>query len=138
MLSSLNMPGNLKPGVVALCDAVYKDEATNKIVIAGLYAGNVITDGAPHDMRFALYAEFVLPDNNPHDLDIQFWIGKVQVGSARSQVLQPPEAPNVSLMLNQFTLQGTIPGTLSIKACLDGGRPIKILEKDLLLRSPTA
>ena len=135
------MSKRFRPGIVSISDAVYKDEASNKIVIAGLYSGNIVTEGGPSDLRFALYAEFFVPDAEEHDLDIQFWVGKRQVGGARSQVKADDPSLPLAIMLSQFSLGvggATLPATLRIKAVLDAGNPLIVLEKKIIPRNPTA
>lgn len=133
------MPAKVKVGIVALCDAVYKDEGSNKVIIAGLYSGDIITEGTPHDMRFALYAEVFPPDTLKHVMDIQFWFGGKQLGGVKAEITSPVVGQSTALMLQQFPLVGDLPAKLELKMVWDGGRPVTILSKQVSLRSaPTA
>lgn len=133
------MPSKVKVGIVALCDAVYRDEGSNKIIIAGLYSGDILTDGNPSDLRFALYAEVFPPDTLTHTMDVQFWFGGKQLGGVKAEITAPVAGASSSILLPQFPLSGELPAKLELKMIWDHGRPTTILSKQISRRAaPTA
>jgi hypothetical protein len=129
----------IRTGIVALCDGVYKDEATNKMVLSGLYSGDIISNGSDQDLRFALYVELFLPDDQEHEVDLQFWRGGKHTGGGKAMVSQSETDVPHSILVPQFSLAGPLPATFELKVALDGAKPSAILRKALLPRAdPTA
>lgn len=124
----------MKTGIVALCDAVYKDEQSNKAILAGLYSGGIVLDQMPVEFRFSLYIEVFLPDSRDHEIDLQFFEGGKHRGGAMIQASAVDPSDPVTLIVPQVGLLIAKPTTFELRASLDGGKPSRLLRKAIIGR----
>ena len=98
------MPAKPKLGLVAICDAVYKDEQSNKPILAGVFSGDILVSAFPAELRVALYIEIQIPEPGPHEVDIQFHVGGKLLGGGKSQPTSAVKNETTMLLLQGVTL----------------------------------
>jgi hypothetical protein len=125
----------LKTGTVALCDIVYKDEMTNKPILAGVMGGGLLIESFPFDLRLGLYLEIYPQDLHSHEYDLQVFVGKNHIGgskmAAASQNVQDP----LGLIIPQFPAPVTEPTTLEIRLSVDGLPAQRLLRRTVGLKT---
>jgi hypothetical protein len=121
-------------GIIALCDNVYKDEETNKIIIAGLYSGDIFISGFPAELRLSCYAELFIDDEEIHEADFQFFVGGKRRGGALVQFsVADPRSP-ASILIPPFGLPIEQPSQIELRLSLDESGAVKVLSKSVNLR----
>ena len=120
-------------GFVEICDAVYKDEKTNKVVIAGLFGGDIYLDMMPMDLRIALFLDVVTPAAGEHSIELQFFVGKQLVGGAEA-AMEGPAGAKGGLLFPPFSIPFARPSTLEIKGSWNGGRSRVLMKKLVLVK----
>jgi hypothetical protein len=110
------------------------DARSNKVVIAGMYSGNVLLDSFPSDLSVALYIE--VRAEGDVDLDLDFYLKKTIVakGSARITGVQPTVGP-ATLLFPPFTMHIPESTFLEVKASVNGAQPVSVLKKAVNLRA---
>lgn len=131
------MPAKFRFGIVAMCDVVYKDERTNKGILAGLYSGDVIAEKFPLDLPVSFYIEASPDIGGSHNIDLKFYINgrhhmgaKIELGDTLANV-------PAMLLIPPITLRFDKPCTFEMKFCVEGSRAVSILKKAITARDPT-
>lgn len=120
----------LKLGAVAVCDAVYRDVATNKAILAGVYAGDIVVTQFPASLPLAFYIE--IWSTEPPEIDVQFWLDDKHIGGGVASLDQSAGAP-IMLMLSGVHLVAERPSEFSIKIAGKGLTKQTILRKTIRL-----
>jgi len=125
---------NYKIGTVAMCDAVYKDERTNKAILAGLYSGDVIAERFPIDLTVSFYVEVISDTGGTPEIEINFYMdGKHFMGASvdlRDTIAGVP----AMLLLTGLSMRFEKPCRLEMKLCAEGSEAISILSKEITTR----
>lgn len=121
-------------GFAALCDAVYRDEQSNKAILAGVYSGDVNVESLPFELRFGLYIEVTSPADGDHEIDLQFYINGKQIGGAKAGILATVKGKNAALLVPTFGILISDPASLEIKGVFEGGRAVSLLKKRIDVR----
>lgn len=103
-----------------MADNVYRDENSKKIIISGMYPGNIITDKFPLDFRFAFYTEIFFPDEREYELDLEFLFDKKKRGGAKATLGgSPPGLPSI-FVIPQIDFRFETPGNLEARLTVEG------------------
>jgi len=123
------MPAKFRFGIVAMCDAAYKDERTNKSILAGVYSGDVASEQFPFELPVAFYVEITPTVGGSHSIELRFYIdGKHQMGGMvelRETIAGIP----TTLIMPTMSISLERPCTLEVKFCAEGSRAVSILKK---------
>lgn len=118
-----------KFGICALCDNVYKDEATNKVVLAGLYTGDIVVESLPADLRASMYLEVVLPDTAEHQVDLQLFVDGKHTGGAKATVATRQAKAVFGLIIPGLQLKIAAEAKLEFRASVDDQKPVSLFKK---------
>lgn len=130
------MPAKYRFGIVAMCDAVYKDERTNKGILAGVYSGDVVAEKFPLDLPVGFYIEMTPETGGNHSIELKFCVnGKHRMGAIIEVGETLPGVPAM-LLLPTMSIRFEKPGLFEIKFCSDGSRGVSILKKAIIQRDP--
>jgi len=119
-----------------MCDAVYKDERTNKGILAGVYSGDVLADNFPLDLLVAFYVE-VTPDiGGTHNIELKFYVdGKHRVGAMVELLDTLPGTPAM-ILIPTIPMRFEKPEVFEMKFYAEGSRAVSILKKSITRRGP--
>lgn len=118
-------------GIVALCDAAYRDDLTGKSVLAGVYSGPVVVTQFPASFRAVFYIELFLPDKLGHRLEIRSLVnGEVQGVATFKARAADPDLPTVLLTPpRDLTLEA--PGEIQLTLSVDDDPPRALIVKQI-------
>lgn len=130
------MPTKFRLGIVAMCDAVYKDERTNKGILAGVYSGDVVAEKFPLDLPVGFYIELTPDTGGNHSIELKFYIdGKHRMGAIIELGETLPGVPAM-LILPTMSIRFEKPCLFEMKFCAEGSRAVSILKKAITERGP--
>lgn len=127
---------SIRFGTVLVCDNIYRDVDSNKIILAGVFSGTITVPQVPSLVRLSLYAEFFSKLSEEYSIDIQIFLGDKKHGGLKSRVSTFAQNSPSILSTPQFDLVVTKNITLIIKAIIDEGRPKVILKKSIAVAAP--
>lgn len=119
-------------GAAMLCDAVYRDDATNKMVLAGVYTGDIIAQSFPLNIRGALYLEVRVKEAGI--LDVTFFEDSEPIGGAEAEVNANPSGPSVLVLPLQ--IEAKLPLVISIRAGAKGEKSTVVMRKVIRAANP--
>jgi hypothetical protein len=132
------MPAKFRFGIVAMCDAVYKDERTNKGILAGVYSGDVVAEKFPLDLPVGFYIEVTPDTGGSHRIELRFCVnGKHRMGAIIDLGETLPGVPAM-LLLPTMSIPFENPCLFEVKFCAEGSRTVSILKKAITQRGPAA
>lgn len=117
-------------GIVALCDGVYKDEQTGKVVLAGIFTGNIVVA-----MPGIVHASIFVGIENPEDLEpkVEFDLRINGKTAGRAGLTLVSDGEQASIILGNIPLFFTEAGSFELRATFGGGRSISLLKKSVTL-----
>jgi hypothetical protein len=115
-------------GTVILCDIAYIDKESNKPIIAGIYAGDMLVSDFPAAIRTALYIEYFPVALRPHTIKVTFATNRKPFAAGLLNVDGADPPPHM-LMLPALDIPLTGPCTLTIRASVDNGPDVLLLRK---------
>lgn len=128
----------IKFGAALLCDQIYVDESTKKIILAGVYSGDVTVPEYPAQFDAALFLEIFAENDEAIDLDIQLYVGKRLRGGARMRLGGFDHNTPATAIVPHMTIVAESPSPLEIRISCDGGKPTRVLRRNLLRAGSTA
>lgn len=101
-----------KFGIVAVCDAAYRDVMSGKAVIAGLFTGDILSSNYPAMFPVTFFVELLNPEEVDDRLEFEVWVGDVV--SARAETEVPRDNPGPAILLFA-SLPLQLPGPTTVK-----------------------
>ena|SRR5690348_474297 len=123
---------------IILCDAVYVDQSTHKAVIAGVYIGDILLPSIPGGVRLSLYGEYIPDTTGDIDLELSTYLDRKLQYTGKMRLSNPVVGQPTMLIAPNLQLNIDTPSILSIRASVDGARPIELLKKRLDVRTDTS
>ena len=118
-----------------LCDAVYQDESSKKAIIAGVYSGDILADSLPGVFPVAMYLEFFPKDGAAHKIELNVLLAGKKYARALIETAATDSSP-IMLLMPPMAVKTDTPARLEIRASIDGGRAVRVIEKQIRLRAP--
>ena len=124
-------------GNALLCDIVYHDRATNKVVLAGVFSGSISLGEVPAAFNASLYAEYWPSKLGPTEVDIQFLVNGELVGGAKIHIdVTDLESPAILIVPNyQFVIVAS--GEIVARAIVASGKTLPIFSKKIEVKAST-
>ena len=125
-------------GNALLCDAIYQDRITNKMVLAGVYSGSISLSEIPSAFNASLYSEYWPETIGLKEIDVQFLIGGDLIGGAKIALVIGDLSLPAILIVPNFHFAVQAPGQLVVQAVTSDGRTLSLFSKNVDLKSSTA
>lgn len=125
-------------GPALVCDAVYKDQATNKAVLAGVYSGYMIAEQFPIVLPLAAYIEVISSEGGEFDVEIRFMVNRIQAATMNLDIQRAEPGVPALVLLQPIPLTITVPGSIELQVRANKGRYKTVLRKEVVLRRTSA
>lgn len=121
----------LRFGNCLLADNVYVDRDTNKVVVAGMYSGDIRMGALPSSINVSFYLECWIADSAEHEVDVKILLNGDQLGGVVIKIRSAdPETPAVlASPVIHMSIQKE--GALELRATADGGKSKRLLFKKI-------
>jgi hypothetical protein len=119
-------------GMVAVCDQIYRDVATNKIVLAGMFTGDLVVQTFPAQISLAIYLELVWASVGEIEFDLSVTASGVQIGKVRDKIQHADQHMPAVIVLpaSPFVIEQA--GVIEMTIALNGGRRRTAFRKRLM------
>lgn len=117
-------------GTTIICDNVYKDESTKKIVLAGVYAGSIVASAAPVVIRLTIYCEFWADKEGDHQLELRFYVGGKQFAGIKADLAGARPSEAAIVVSTPFDVTFSEPTTFEVRGIIAGGKPKLLLKRE--------
>lgn len=127
---------SIRFGTVLVCDNIYRDVDSNKIILAGVFSGTITVPLVPSLVRLSLYAEFFAKQADDYSVELQIFLGDKKYGGLKSKMMIAASTSPSILSTPQIDLIVDKNNTLIVKAIIDGGKPKVIFRKEIVVAAP--
>jgi len=120
---------------VILCDHAYADRLSNKAIIAGVYSGDILLSSVPGIVRFSIYAEYIPDNDGDQVITLDIHLDRKRVAGGELKISGGIAGVPAMLLVPPVEINIERPSLFELRAYIDGGRPVNILKKRLIVRA---
>lgn len=118
------------------CDAIYVDGQSQKLVLAGVYSGDLNFTEMPARVRLSFFMDMVPDADGNSRLDAQFFLDSKQIGGAIMELRGLQAGKSATVMIPHAEVEVHKPSRFRLKVAVDGARAVTVLDKQMLLAAP--